>query len=113
MKNKILNLTSKKISVILSSLGLSEKYAAFEYLEYILTYLIINDNDSETAFKEALTQLMNNHNLTKRSITQSLNKLLLTCNNTEITNKTQFHILNNGTLNKIRVVKAYIENKIN
>ena len=109
MKIEFLN---NKIKIILSTLGFNEKYIAFDYLSIIITYLIVNNNDSFETYNSAIEIVKEKYNLATRTITQSLNKILSMCNKTEIINKYQFNIVNNKTLNKIRVVKLYVENKL-
>ena len=103
-EKKLLN----KIKVMLFSIGLTEKYVAFDYLATILEYMI--EHDSSTAsYKQAINIVCNKFNITERTATQGLSKILKLCNNDEITNKLQFKVLNNSSLNKIRVIKDYIE----
>lgn len=101
------NLLKLKIKSIMFSLGMHEKYIAFEYLSFILTKLIIEDDDSLYNYKETLNIMSTKYNITNKTIMQNLNKILKTCSNLEIKNKMQFNIGSNSILNKIRVLKHY------
>lgn len=107
------NLLLKKIKTILFSIGFQEKYVAFEYLSIILNHLIINNDESINSYNQAIEIIKQNFNRTNRTILQSLNKILKTCSVNEINSKTQFNIINNSALNKIRVVKNFILTKLN
>ena len=52
----------------------------------------------------------NQFNISPRTLTQGLTKILLFCTEKEITNKHQFNILTYGTYNKVIVVKQFLEN---
>lgn len=106
------NILSCKIKTILYSIGLSEKYNAFNYLCFILTYLIVQHNDSFQEYKIAINLVTKQFNVSERTTIQSVNKILKSCTNQEITNKFQFKILSKKTLNQIRVIKSYVEHEL-
>ena len=110
LSNLQTNLLSNKVKTILFSIGLNEKYIAFDYLTFILTYIIKHENDSLKTYKTSLDLIMEKYNISSQAIVQSLNKILKFCNNSEIINKVQFKTSSYGTLNKIRVLKTHIEN---
>lgn len=106
--NEINQATKNKIKSILFSIGINEKYASFNYLTTLLT-LLLNQAVSKESFKILIGQVSKYYNVATRTVTQGLNKILKTCNNPTITTKFQFIMTNNGTFNKICVVKKYIE----
>ncbi|MBQ8615405.1 MAG: hypothetical protein IJ415_02445 [Clostridia bacterium] len=106
-----LNLTNK-IKSILFSIGINEKYVAFDYLSTILCWLITN-NDNKDTYKKAIVSVAKQYGIATRTLTQGLSKVLTMCNKKEIISKYQFMMSNNGTFNKIKVVKQYIENALN
>lgn len=105
LKPKVLE---NKIKVCLGHLGLSETYFATEYLAKILFFMIINEDDSQEAYQNCLYQIEKEFNVSKASISAVLNRFLKNCAHKEVTEKTQFNLKHNGTLNKIRVIKSYI-----
>ncbi|MBR6778946.1 MAG: hypothetical protein IKM43_02195 [Clostridia bacterium] len=112
MQNQItnlsINLINNKVNVLLSTLGMNERYNAFEYLSFIITYMIKQDNESTETYNQAIAILQEKYAITNRAITCGLNKLIKMCNNEDIFSKAQFNLNKKSTLNKIRVLKAYI-----
>ncbi len=101
-------LLTNKVKVCISKLGLNERYNSFEYLTMILVYMLKNDNDSIEAFRAALTLIEDRFKIGERTICYGINKLFKMCNKELIQSKVQYQLSNNSTLNKIRVLKAYV-----
>jgi len=97
-----------KIKSILFSIGLNEKYVAFEYMVYVLMQLMDYPN-IKSSYKAALIDATNYYNVSLRTITQAINKLLKKCNISTIINRQQFNLKNNTTINKLSIIKNYIE----
>lgn len=104
------NLLTQKIKLILFNLDLNEKYVAFDYLTLILIYFLRNDT-SLKCFNNAVQEISKKFSITKRTIMQELNKLLKHVNTSQI-HSLSFNLAKNHTINKIRVIKNYIEQKI-
>jgi len=101
-------LLRNKINICLTKIGFNEKYAAFEYISYILLNIIAEDNNSLEFYNKLLENLSNRHNISTVAIAYSLKKLTNMCKYHEIFSKSQFNLKNNATLNRIRVIKNYI-----
>lgn len=111
MNNKLDNTTfetiKNKVKICLSLLGFNEKYIAFEYLAYIISYMIIYENDSYNSFNNALDLISENHNITKTAINYGLKRITDKCLNEDIRSKNQYNLTKFGLLNRIRVIKIW------
>lgn len=107
------NILIKKIRLILNSIGLNEKYNAFEYLSIIMLYMLENSDYTIVSYNNIINILMQKFNLTKRSLIQGLNKLLSTCTEPIITNSQIFNLKNCSSYNKIKLIFSYIHNNRN
>ena len=105
-------LLTNKVKVCISTLGLNERYNSFEYLTMILVYMLKNDDDSINTFHTALSLIENRFQISERAICYGINKLFKMCNKELIKSRVQYHLSNNSTLNKIRVIKSYIINTL-
>ena len=103
-----IDLLTNKVKVCISTLGMNERYNSFEYLTMILVYMLKNDTDSIEAFRTALSLVEKRFNIGERTICYGINKLFKMCNKELIQSKVQYQLSNNSTLNKIRVLKAYV-----
>ena len=103
-----IDLLTNKVKVCISTLGMNERYNSFEYLTMILVYMLKNDTDSIEAFRTALSLVEKRFNIGERTICYGINKLFKMCNTDLIKSRVQYQLSNNSTLNKIRVIKAYI-----
>lgn len=95
------NLLFNKIKISLFKLGLNEKYIAFDYLSYILTYFIRQNDCSYKSYKNIVDLLSQRFETTSKTITQSLNSLLKKCTLLNLSNLYTFH--------KIQMIKTYFE----
>jgi len=107
IKNMPTELINHKVKIVLSSLGLNERYNAFEYLSFVITYMIKNDTDSYSSFNEALNIIENKFNITKIAISYGLKRITDKCVKNSAINCNQFNLLNNGLVNRVRVMKLY------
>ncbi len=111
MNNKLDNTTfetiKNKVKICLSLLGFNEKYIAFEYLAYIISYMIIYENDSYNSFNNALDLISENYNITKTAINYGLKRITDKCLNEDIRSKNQYNLTKFGLLNRIRVIKIW------
>lgn len=105
------NFSISKINVILSTLGFSERYIAFNYLSFIIIYMHRSKSDSSQTYKQAIAELQKKYGVSARTITFGLSYLLSCCTNPELTSKTQYNISNKRILNRIRLVKEFVEKK--
>lgn len=101
-----------KIKLSIYKIGIMEKYMAFDYLSIILASLIKNGSDAKNCYTNSVNMVSEKYHITPRAVTQGLNKVISMCNNEEIIKKSQFNIVNNSTLNKIRVIKNYVEKNL-
>jgi len=74
MDEKSLDLISKQIEIILSSLGMSEQYIAFHYLHAVIFHMIINNDDSIRSYRTAIHSLMDKYEISNRTIGHGLHK---------------------------------------
>jgi len=100
-------LISNKIKVVLTSIGLNEKYKGFNYLTHIITYMIKHESDSSVDYNIAIELIAVGYNITKSAINDSLKKITSQCMIESINCKMQFNLTNKGMLNKIRLIKGY------
>ena len=107
IENMPTELINYKVKIALSSFGLNERYNAFEYLSFIITYMIKNTNDSVKIFNEAVNILENKFKITKSAVNYGLKRITDKCLNNEISSRTQFNLNNNGIINRIRVMKTF------
>ena len=107
------NLLIQKIKPILFSVGLNEKYIAFEYLTSILTFFIKNNDSSLSSYLKIVETISMYHKIEKLTIVQSLSKLLKKITDENITNNITLNLTKNRTLNILRNLTQLIKNKIN
>lgn len=100
-----------EIKVILSNLGMSEMYHSFNFLTDIIFYMIKHDDDSAAIYKKSLNLLAEKYAVGERTISNGLASILKSCDDS-IKSKTQFNLTRNSTLNKVRVIKNYIKEKL-
>ena len=112
MLNNQNNILKQKVKIILNSLGLNEKYNAFEYLSIIIHHMLENSDYSVPEFNNIVNFLMQKFNITKRSLTQCLNKLLLQCSEPSIFNSPLFNLKNISLFNRIKLIYYYSVEKI-
>lgn len=103
-------LLTNKVKVVLSKLGMNEKYHSFEYLSYIVVYMLLHD-DSTKSYHDACNFLRLRFEIANKSISSGIASLLNNCDNELLKSKTQYK-LNNSMLNKIRVIKNYVLNTL-
>lgn len=100
-----------EIKLSLSTFGMSEAYHSFNFLTDIIFYMIKHNDDSLEIYQKSIKLLAEKYNLTERSIINGLQYILKHCE-TKIKSKIQFNLTKNSTLNKIRVVKNIILDKL-
>ncbi len=99
-------LLTNKVKVALSKLGMNEKYHSFEYLSFIIVYMLLHD-DSTKSYHDACGFLRMRFDIAPKSISSGIATLLHKCDNPILKSKTQYR-LNNSVVNKIRVIKNYV-----
>lgn len=102
------NNLKEKIKAILFSIGINEKYVAFDYLADILEFIITKKLDIIT-YNNALIVVAEKYSVTFRTAKQSLSKVLKMCVKPEIKNSLQFNLKTNSIFNKINIIKCYAE----
>ena len=102
------DLLDKQISIVLSTLGMSEQYISFKYLHTIVSHMIANENDSLDTYRTLVNAIKHDNQISSRTISFGLNKILSMCNNTIITTRSQFNLSHHSTYNKIKTIKTYI-----
>lgn len=105
-------LIKSNISINISKFGMSEQYISFRYLHEILFDMIINNDDSIAKYRTTIKAITKSQNITQRTISYGLNKLLDKCNNPEIISNPLFNLNHRSTYNKIRVLKHYLHTKL-
>ena len=100
-----------KIKIFLFSVGLNEKYIAFEYLSLIIIQLITK-NSSTTSYNQAIKLVSNRHNISERTTTQAINKILKQIKDENISKLTTLNLTKNKTLNTIRVLTHNFEKSL-
>lgn len=101
-----------QIKSSLFAIGFNEKYVAFDYLTELLL-LSFNQNLSTELFKNCVEKITNKYNISTRTLTQGINKLMRSSIDPIITSKALFHVNFNSTLNKLIVIKNYVESVVN
>jgi len=69
------NVIKNQIKSILFSIGLKEKYVAFNDLSTII-FLLLNTEINKKIFNENMCIICNTNKISKRTLTQGLNKIL-------------------------------------
>jgi len=109
LKNISTNFLEVMIKNFLYSIGLNEKYISFEYLTWMLIYLIQIDDCDFTKYKQSVLLLVEKFDVSSRTINQALHKIITTCDNEQIVNFSQFKS-KTKTAHKILVLKIFAEN---
>ncbi len=104
------DLIANKVKIALSSLGLNERYKAFEYLTDIITMMIKQNNESNAMFYYAIKEIQEKNKISKASINYGLKKLTDQCKNDEILSMSQFHLTKYSLANRTRILIAYTLN---
>ena len=99
-----------EIALILSNLGLSENYHSFHFLTDIIFYMIKHD-DTTLTYKKSLQLVAEKYEVSERSIINGLSTILRSCDDI-IKSKMQYNLSTKSILNKIRVIKKYVIEKL-
>ncbi|MBE7076650.1 MAG: hypothetical protein E7374_02025 [Clostridiales bacterium] len=97
-----------RIGLVLSKLGMNERYASFEYLNFIITYMIKYSDESDEAFDSACQMLMEKNSISMRAITNGVGKLMNSCTHEQILGKPYYLQQRYGIKNKIRMIKSFV-----
>lgn len=101
----------REIRVILTDLGMSELYYSFNFLTDIIFYMIKHNDDSVSMYKKSVNLISQKHSVTERSVINGVSLILKSCDD-KLKTKSQFNLTHNSTLNKIRVIKNYVIEKL-
>ncbi len=110
LNNISLNFLEIKIKNFLFLLGLKEKYISFDYLTWILIFLIRKNSTDFSTYKQAICWLVEKYGVSSRTIIQGLQKITSMCKNTDIVDFESFKLSTYKTINKIRIIKIGAEN---
>lgn len=106
------DLLKKQIAIIISTLGMNEHYVSFQYLHSILVHMMTT-NDSIESYREAINNIKSDNNISSRTVSHGLNKILSMCNNTSLTSRPQYNLNHQSTYNKIKLIKSYTTDMLN
>lgn len=100
-------LLTNKVKVCLSTLGLNERYNAFQYLTDILVDMIEKDDVPATLHK-SIKNIQQKYNIGKHAVYYGLDCMFKKTNIEKLMNDAQIQPTCSAVLNKIRAIKHYI-----
>lgn len=99
-----------RVTIALSKLGLNEFYASFKYLKEIILHIIKTKNFENRNIRNYLGVIEEKHNITKRTLLNSLAKIFNMCPNFVFCNLTKNKNINFCV--KIKILCEYVLNEI-
>ena len=106
------NVINNAVAIQLNKLGLSEKYIAFEYLQFTICEMITSNDDSLQFYNSCMKKIEDFYSITLRTIQCGFKHLFNSCTNAQILQTKAFIMPKQKYFNKVLTIKNFIINQI-